>query len=69
MTENPFANEETHDDFMEGAIQIPQQPALEIQIRLGARKQVLHNVAETGTAAHEFDHAARNARKKNITAE
>src|SRR5579864_5979351 len=43
--------------FLNGAVDIAEQTVLELEIRLRAGEQILHEIAETGAAIHELDHA------------
>src|ERR1019366_8204738 len=59
FTGDEFVEEEVHHKLRNCAIQVLQQPALQTQIRLGSRKQILHQVAESRTAADKLDHPRR----------
>src|SRR5215813_671871 len=58
------AEPDTHEDLVKAAVEILEEPALEAEIGLLAREQVLHDGGEAGTAAGELDHATRNASKQ-----
>ncbi len=52
--------EEIHDHFLHGAVQILEQSALQVKIRLGAGEEVLNQCLESWAAANKIDHARRN---------
>src|SRR5258708_39987836 len=59
IASDQLVQEEVHDDFVERAIQVLEQAALETEIRLCACKQILHEGAEAGTAPNELHHPRR----------
>src|SRR5580658_5482058 len=52
--------EQVHDHFLHGAVQILEQPALQVKVRLSAREEILNQRLEAGTAANKIDHARRD---------
>src|SRR5216684_1019973 len=45
---NHFVQEKVHQDLAESAVQIAQETALEVKVRLRTREQILHQRAEAG---------------------
>ncbi len=52
--------EELHEDFLQGPVDVLLQPVAQAQVRLRAGKQILHQVTEPRTPLHELHHHVRN---------
>src|SRR5947209_8917012 len=60
LTRDHSMQEEVHDNFIQGAVEIAQQASFQPEVRLGAGEQVLHQRIEPCATPDERDHLVRN---------
>src|SRR5689334_12180971 len=63
------AEAEAHADFVEAAVEVLEEAALESEIGLLACEQVLHNGRESRTAAGELHHARGDRAEQELAEE
>src|SRR5579863_1175060 len=60
LLRNDMLQEHIHEYFQHGAVEILEQSALQVKIRLGAGEEVFNQRLEPRAAANKIDHARRD---------
>src|SRR5581483_1506509 len=69
FAENQLPEQKTHQDFVQGGVDVAEQTIFQAKVRLSSGEQILHNGAELRTPLHEIDHAAGDCAEEHCSAE